>query len=539
MKKNHLRTMLSSLGIICIVSIYSMWPLFGKGFIPTHDGEYHIIRFQQFFVMLSHGYWFPRWAPDLNSGYGIPVFNFNYPLPNYIGDLFHGLGLSFIDSFKVSLAFGYLIAILGCFFWLRTISRLRDATMATIIASVVPYWFVDIYVRGSIGEVWAITWVYWTLWAIETKQILFVGLAASLLILSHNILALIFFPVLILYALIRQRKMLIGLGMSVLLTAYFWIPAVFEQKYVLGLNTVNFRDHFPYFYQLLIPSWGTGLSGRSIIANQMSFQIGVIPLMILLASFFLVRNSVRQERYLYILFIVILTVSFFLMQDVSLPIWAHIPFLSYIQYPWRLLSVFIPATAVLSVLVVSRMRTIWAVILCVAAVLFSLFYMRPVVYAPRTDLHYLTSPNFIDGTSSMGNAFSTKWSVWQQVRPITKIQSENGLIHVQNAVMQPLLYEFTTASTVSSMLRVNTVYYPGWQVIIDGMSQKINYEQDGIIRFTVPSGAHSVQVFFGETNLREAANLLSIIGLFCLFISSILVPGYENRFKRKLHTRRS
>ncbi|MEK7073761.1 MAG: hypothetical protein AAB960_00340, partial [Patescibacteria group bacterium] len=60
-------------------------PLFGSRFIPTHDGEYHIIRFWQFFTGLASGQWFPRWAPDLNNGLGIPLFTFNYPFPSYIG----------------------------------------------------------------------------------------------------------------------------------------------------------------------------------------------------------------------------------------------------------------------------------------------------------------------------------------------------------------------------------------------------------------------------------------------------------------------
>lgn len=65
-------------------------PLFQDTFIPTHDGEYHIIRFAQFYESFMHGHsWFPRFAPDLNSGFGVPLFTFFYPLPNYLSLIFH------------------------------------------------------------------------------------------------------------------------------------------------------------------------------------------------------------------------------------------------------------------------------------------------------------------------------------------------------------------------------------------------------------------------------------------------------------------
>ena len=84
--------MVLPLFILISAVLFAVLPLFLPGFIPTHDGEYHLIRFYEFEKMLRAGHWVPRWAPGLNSGYGIPLFNFFYPFPNYIGALFHSLG---------------------------------------------------------------------------------------------------------------------------------------------------------------------------------------------------------------------------------------------------------------------------------------------------------------------------------------------------------------------------------------------------------------------------------------------------------------
>ena len=74
-------------------------PLIHSGFPPTHDGEYHVIRFYEFDKALRDGDLYPRWAMDLNNGYGVPLFNYVYPFPNYSASFFHFFGASFTIGF--------------------------------------------------------------------------------------------------------------------------------------------------------------------------------------------------------------------------------------------------------------------------------------------------------------------------------------------------------------------------------------------------------------------------------------------------------
>src|SRR3989344_9391657 len=83
--------------LVLLFSFLSVYSLSQPGLPPTHDGEYHVMRFQQFYKVLSTGTIYPRWAPDFNNGFGIPLFNYVYPLPNYVASFFHFLGFSFID----------------------------------------------------------------------------------------------------------------------------------------------------------------------------------------------------------------------------------------------------------------------------------------------------------------------------------------------------------------------------------------------------------------------------------------------------------
>ena len=101
--------------ILLILILASTWPFFHQGLIPTHDGEYHVMRFYEFDKAIRDGSFYPRWAMDFNNGLGIPLFNFVYPLPNYISFIIHSIGFGFIDSFRISMILATLLA--GIFFY--------------------------------------------------------------------------------------------------------------------------------------------------------------------------------------------------------------------------------------------------------------------------------------------------------------------------------------------------------------------------------------------------------------------------------------
>ncbi len=518
--------------VLGCLALFVVSPLLTRGFIPTHDGEYHIIRFWQFEKMLRAGYLFPRWAPDLNSGYGVPLFNFHYPFPNYVGSLFHLLGWSFVDSFKLVLATGYLGAAIACLFWLKKLFDRTAATVGTIIFSFIPYWFVDIYVRGSVGEVLALGFVMIALASIEYGRQIVFSLAIAGLILSHNILAMLFVPILFGYMVLRRKPYWMALVRGILLPAYFWIPALAERGYVTGLTSINYRDHFPDLVQLLIPSWGTGFSGPGLVGGEMSFQIGVAALLLSVATLALVRQEKnRPIRLLILSTLGLFLLGVFLMLPLSDFVWRLLPVFTYLQYPWRLLSIFLPIVALWAGYVASRVKKTWVVMLfTVLAVVIATSYARPVRYEPRTDAHYLTRREFTDGTSSLGNSFSTIWAPWKSTRATEKAEVIEGSASVFVTSAKPLSYTLRVDGGLPSVVRVNILYYPGWTVRVNGTPIPIQFQNDGTITFQVPEGNSVVRVYFTETPLRRFADWLTVAGLFWIILSGILsLYAYRHR----------
>lgn len=510
--------------LLLFVSIAAVLPLLRPGFIPTHDGEYHLIRFYEFETMLRSGYWFPRWAPGLNSGYGLPLFNFHYPLPNYIGVFFHFLGWSLTDSFKLALAVGYLAAGFFCYVWLSKIFGKFSGTVGTIAFLFIPYWFVELYVRGSIGEVIFMAWFMLVLASSERGKGIFVSLATAGMILSHNILSVVFFPIVVIYLLMRRWRylgyMLLGLGLS----AYFWIPAILERTDMVGLNVVNFREHYPELSQLLIPSWGTNFSRVGVPDGEMSQQLGVMAVVAAILAF--VCTMFEKTQWLKILAsggLLLLLCIVLLMQTITLPLWEFFSVLQFVQYPWRVLAVVMPLTGFFVAYVTYRIRSRWvAVGLAILCVVFSFPYMKPVTYGPRDDSYYLSRREFTDGTSSIGNSFSTVWSPWKSSRAVYPVEVVRGKGTITVQAQTPLSVRVVGDIKKDAVVRVNRLYFPGWVVLIDKNKQPIDYKEDGTISFQVSKGVRTVEVLFTETPVRVGADLISIASLSYLIGLGIL-----------------
>ena len=515
-----------------------------KGLPPTHDGEYHVVRFIEFDKTFRGGSLYPRWAPDLNYGYGVPLFNYVYPLPNYFSSFLHIFGISFIDAFKFNFFTAILLAGLFFYLWTKSFFEEKGAVAGAVFYLFSPYMFVDTYIRGSVGEVWALALFPAFLWTVteliykNKKVFLPVSIFfLALIIFSHNILALMFFPFAIFYSFLlisisKQRKKLIislllliilGLGLS----AVFWLPALSETKYTVGLQIFNYKNNFPDFYQLLFPSWGSGFFGGTM-ENQMSVQIGVANFLVLFISIIVFIKLFKKKDYrakLIGFFLVSFFAVTFLMLRFSLPVWEKVPLMNYFQFPWRFLSLTILICSFLAAGIFSVVKKkLFFIAMLFLPVALAFNYAHPAYYMDRTDIYYATKPNFIDGTNSIGNSFNTLWFNAKPVRITSKTQ-ENKDIVINKVSIEPSNYEFKITVSKRSALTVNTAYFPGWEAKIDAKAIQVQKNREGLITFSVPEGKHSVEVSFSDTPIRKASSLISILS-FILVVTLFFKTWY-------------
>src|SRR3990167_6566198 len=249
---------------VFLISLIPLTALMHSGLPLTHDGQDHVARIANFYQNLSEGNLIPRWAANLNWGYGHPILIFFFPLPSYAASIFHFLGFSLVDSVKLVFAVAFIASGIAMYLWLREFLGEIPAITGSILYNFAPYRFVDLYVRGAIGEHVAFIFppliCYFLLklanppsprsegthlGGVITNRFYFAGACFSLagLILSHNALLLMFLPFIILYGLyliaVSKNKKLLSIIYSLVtllgfgLSFFFLYPAFAEGKYTL------------------------------------------------------------------------------------------------------------------------------------------------------------------------------------------------------------------------------------------------------------------------------------------------------------------
>src|SRR5260221_11806227 len=259
--KEELRSILILAGILFVPLLNLLHP----GMFVAHDSLDHVARIASFSLSLSEGNWIPRWAGNLNWGYGHPILMFLYPLPSYAASVFHAIGFSFVDSTKLIFALAYTASILTMYIWLRAHFAKSSSFIGALLYAFAPYRFVDLYVRGAIGEHVAFVFpplLYLGLYRLSLEKrslrwFLLLTIATAALILSHNALSIMFlafgfvYATYIFFVVTKHKKRffilsITGIVFGFMLSSFFWIPAFFEGKYTLRdiVTKGEFGDRF-------------------------------------------------------------------------------------------------------------------------------------------------------------------------------------------------------------------------------------------------------------------------------------------------------
>src|SRR3990167_10815794 len=104
--------------IVVVLSIPAFWVLLVPGFYGASD-DLHIGWLYQMHQTLMSGKIPPRFVPDLSFGFGYPLFNFVFPLPFYIAEIFHVLGFSLVDSVKALFGVSLVLSAFSFVFLLK------------------------------------------------------------------------------------------------------------------------------------------------------------------------------------------------------------------------------------------------------------------------------------------------------------------------------------------------------------------------------------------------------------------------------------
>lgn len=536
------------------------------------DGILHLYRT----VVLDHslhidGALYPRYSSSLVYGYGAPLWNYFPPTAYYPSVILHAFGLSYLGAFLWSFAFYTLVAAGGAFL-LGRIWGGNIAGFGTALAYVyAPYFLFNTVSRGTITEAAALALLPYALWALtrlawhgrRIDLLSAVGFYA-LFFLMHNIITLHGTALIAAYCLFltftaKQKKrvfsqLLIAGVLSILLTAFFWLPALGETDFVRidgvtqNLSTVDVTTHLRSLSEIFASPF---TADTSQFAQAVPISLGWGQLIFGLLGLFILRRK-SEHRSLQIFLLVILAGLVFLNTPESAWLWQNIPLIGYTQFAWRTLGI---ASLVLALmaglalagwleLLIRRNRKIavfsgFSVIIALLGMswLYSLYL--PDISPQRV----LDAQDYERQTGQLAlSSFSEYLPVWTQTPPdpqkladqfvgddvVSRLNSSDGVM-VESAEWHGTSAELMLQVDQPMMLIFDWLFVPGWQVTITDLdsreSQNLSVSPtspQGLVSIEMPAGNYDLRIALLPTDLQNLSHGISFVGLILLVIVAVL-----------------
>lgn len=537
-----------------ILSISLLWPLFQAPFFTHHD-DVSIIRLFEMDKCIKDGQIPCRWVPDLGGLYGYPLFNYYAPLPYYFGELIYLLTNNLIISVKVMFAFSFLgsyifMYLLGTKFWGKL-----GGSLCAIFYSFAPYHALDFYVRGAMGEMWALMFFPAVLWSLtrlkeqpNIRRMLLGGILIALLILSHNLSAMIFMPIIIIWIIIlflknNENKFLwfsiLSLVFAIMLSSFYLLPLIIEKDLVhVDTQTsgyFGYTEHYKGFRELFIRrDWGFGASIREVPGEErenISFQIGWVHLLGWILALFSIAHFWKRNIWVSKLILVCTILSFssiFMIHPRSQFIWELIYPLKYLQFPWRLLLVIVFLISFLAgsaLLVWKEVRIKFFVLLVFLVVSLNFSYFRPEKFIDVSDKDLLSGDNW---ERQIKRSIFDFLPIFAKEPPAEladaryKILTGDTQIDEFSEGTNWIRFKANTRS--HTIIRLSQYYFPDWKIFVDGKEVKIDYASSGLGLMTIilAKGSHSVEARLYNTPVRNIGNGVSLISFGSVIILYLL-----------------
>ncbi|MCL5785031.1 MAG: 6-pyruvoyl-tetrahydropterin synthase-related protein [Patescibacteria group bacterium] len=541
--------------LIFVLSLPAVWALFVPGFFGASD-DMHIAWLFEMDRAFKAGQFPPRYVPDLSFGFGYPLFNFVFPLPFYIAEIFHLINFSLVDSIKAVFFLSLLFSMFFMYKFLKEFTGNWLGVAGAVVYGFTPYRSTDVYVRGAFGE--ALSFVFLPLIALSVAKLTETfrtthltfnkrwlgigGLSLAALILSHNITAYMFIPFVLLLAalrisfisinkLIAALQLIISALIGLLISIYFWLPALGDSPLMKYDTVFNFADHFPTLKQLLLPYWGYGASVPGP-GDGMSFFIGTVNLVLLiLGMIFMIlfwRRYSRSQRILLLWALVSFLISFLMMNYRSIFIWNNVPLLPYFQFPWRFLTM---TTFVTPIFIIGLTKVKYNFLVAATAVFLVIFlnygFFRPHDFLGRMDDYYINRYVPIPKASSAYLQTTEEYlrlPLTTQKRPTQNYPMIFSTDEVTDKIMviNSLDISAEVSTNKEAIINYNKYFFPGWEAKIDGKKTVIKPGIPfGQISVSVPAGEHLLDISFNETLFKRVLDIISLVSLLTAILFSI------------------
>lgn len=545
--RNRVFNVLNSRGgayaLVAIAGLAALVPAVASGIPAGPDMPSHLRFAQSLYNAICAGTLHPGWGAESNGGFGDPGIRFYPPALYYLLAATRALSGSWYNSILLGFIALSILGAIGAYFWARCFLPRNLAIVAGVLYAFVPYRVNEFYGASLLAEYaaasilpFAFAFVVRVCRGQHLRDIAGLAIAFALLLLSNLPVALIASMSLMFYALLNIKKrtfwrsllaLVVAVAFGLAASAFYWTTMIAELSWLKNAAVVpsaELTSYFDYRRNFVFSPFTLG-NTNSWLASMFTIatlSMGFAPIVMFCSAY---RKKLgRGLISVFALFVF----SLFMATDLSRPLWAVIPKLKEVQFPWRWLVVSSCALPLLTAASLPfwkeqmRGKFRWAAIVALGAVLVALAYsgarMRDANYLPRFEFGSASNATF-------GNNSLDYWlPVWVNERPApmpTEIEARERAIAINS--WKPQSRTFWIGPGPAQEVRVRTFYYPHWVAKSSGETLRTRSGYDGSLLISVPVEQTVVKLEFQEPRRTRIAFIVSaaawLLVLLCLLFS--------------------
>ena len=506
----------SNILIVALVAMAVLLPIMIFGIPNGADLPNHLRFALPFYESMQSGHFHPGWLAESSYGLGDPRFIFYPPGLYYLlsatrmltGEWYSASILAFII---LSVAGG-----LGAYFWARTIFTPRVAMWTGVLYALAPYRLNELYQASLLSEYAACSILPFVFGFVErvirrksTYDVVGLGASYALLILTHLPIAVIGSIALAIYVLLRVEKkafwstitrVALGTTLGLAASSFFWTSMLAELSWIKG-SGANPNPYYDYRLNFVF--------SPSALTNRNTWYANLLALAMIGFLFpgvaFLVRSFKRDKSNGAMnAALVLLLVTFLMATPLSKPVWAVVPKLSEVQFPWRWLSITSLMGAMLFAASIPKWKEQFHNRLRPRDLAVGLVFALSLVFIGTQiiqDCEYISRAKFEPMVQDVRGAVSFKdWlPVWARdfnhvEKMLAKVDA--GTRPVTITAWEPERRTFHLGAGTENTLQVRTYFYPRWTAKADGHLLPTTPTTDGLLQISAPAQATDIQLAF-------------------------------------------
>jgi 6-pyruvoyl-tetrahydropterin synthase related domain len=539
---------LRSVGLVALIGIAAVLPIMIFGIPNGADLPNHLRFALPFYESIQAGHFHPGWLAESNYGLGDPRFIFYPPGLYYLLSALRRLTGEWYSASIATLALLSIAGGLGAYAWARNILSPTLAIWTGIFYALAPYRLNEIYQASLLSEYAACSILPFAFCFLERAMkrrsfydVFGLGATYSVLILTHLPIAVIGSIALGLYALIRLKRenlipTLVRLALAVIFglaaSSFFWLSMIAELSWIKG-NAAAPNPYYDYRLNFLF--------SPSALTNRNTWYANILALSVigfLLPGIVFVARSFRQLRInrAMIAAFGLMVGSFLMATSLSRPLWAIIPKLSEIQFPWRWLSV----TSLMGSLVLAASLPFWQAQLRVRIrpreLAIGLVFVLSLIFVGTQiilDSDYLGHSRFEPMTQDVRGAVSFKDWLPKSAKEFNGVEKTSAKAFAGSRPVTVTAWDaerrtFKLDPGPENTLVVQTYFYPRWTAEANNQSLPVSANPDGLIEISVPADATEVQLTFQSPKRVRWSEIVSGAS-WLLFVGALILFAVKSR----------